>query len=237
MRPASAPRLPARTTALATVTLCLALGALGCARRRAAATQPTPEQRAAMENAYATPLVDPSEIGGDFMMEQEVRMTHPRGEHTFRSVLQKAGDELILLGLAPHGGRAFVLRQVGQEVSFESFMPEELPFPARFMLHDIHRTWFLGSGVLDAVDGIPDGEQTQTLDTETITERWSDGQLMSRTYAREREGETQEIVVSYGERGLEPGAPSTAGPPAEVRFDNGWFGYEARIRTLSWQRL
>ena len=44
------------------------------------------------------------------------------------------------------------------------------------------------------------------------------------------------ITVRYGE-GLAPGAPHTARPPDETTFENGWFGYTGRVRTLSWEAL
>ncbi|HJL25360.1 MAG TPA: DUF3261 domain-containing protein, partial [Polyangiaceae bacterium LLY-WYZ-15_(1-7)] len=174
---------------------------------------------------YPTEMVDPASLEGDFAMEQEVTMRHPRGEDTFRAVLQKRGGELLLLGLAPHGGRAFLLRQDAEGVSFESYMPFELPFPPEYILHDVHRTWFLGS------DGA-----TVERDGERITERLEGGRVVERSFERLDGAPDGTITVRFGE-GLAAGAPLSAEPPDEVVLENGWFGYTATIRTLSWQPL
>lgn len=210
--------------------MALALGALaaGCGPRTVATA--TPEQLA---NAYPTVLATPSSLGADFMMEQEVTMTHAEGEHTFRAILQKRGDELLLLGLAPHGGRAFVLTQRGQDVTFESFMPEELPFPPRYILHDIHRTWFQGTG--DAPTNA-EGWRELERDGERVRERVGTGGVLERHFERLDGAPAGSIVVRYGD-GLAPGAPNGARPPDEVTFENGWFGYTGRVRTLSWEAL
>ncbi len=174
---------------------------------------------------YPTVLAPPSSLGGDFAMEQEVTMTHAQGENVFRAVLQKQGDELVLVGLAPHGGRAFVLTQRGTEVSFESFMPRELPFPPEYILHDIHRAWFKDAP----------GESAE-MDGERVTETIEGDRVTERRYERLDGQPEGAIVVSY-EGGMVPGAPVTEAPPERVVLDNQWFGYRATIVSRNWQRL
>src|SRR5690606_32469212 len=109
-------------------------------------------------------------LGEAFVLEQRVRSESLAGEYEFRAVLQKQGNDLVVVGLGPHGGRGFVLTQRGEEVEFESHLPRELPFPPRFMLLDIHRAFFKG------LDGpLPDGEHRETRDGEEIVERWEGG--------------------------------------------------------------
>jgi hypothetical protein len=180
---------------------------------------------------YPTTMVDPSSIAGDFLVEQEVRMVHPRGENTFRAVLQKRGNQLLLLGLAPHGGRAFLLQQTAEGTTFESYMPFELPFPPEYILHDVHRTWFLG------IAGSAASDRSAERDGERIEERISpEGAVLERRFTRLDGRPEGTIVVRYG-AGLATGAPITAAPPDEVTFDNGWYGYRATVRTLRWQAL
>lgn len=172
------------------------------------------------------PLRPPSELGPGFVMEQQVTMEHPEGEHTFRAVLEKTGDKLTLLGLAPHGGRAFVLVQQGREISFESFMPRELPFPPEYMMHDVHRAWFLG-------------EQEQDLlaqKGERVSSEREDGEVVLRRFERV-DGRTDRAIEIRYEGGLDPEAPSRAAPPDVTVLDNGWYGYRATLRTLSWRPL
>ena len=202
--------------------------AVGCTPPTVATA--TPEQLA---NAYPTVLQPPASLGADFMMEQEVTMTHAEGQNTFRAILQKRGDELVLLGLAPHGGRAFVLTQRGDEITFESFMPEELPFPPRYILHDIHRTWFQSAG-----DAAPDanGWREVERDGERIREHVGPAGVTERHFTRLDGVPAGTIVVRYGD-GLAAGAPNAAQPPTETTFENGWFGYTGSVRTLSWEAL
>lgn len=202
----------------------VALG-LACGPRGGETTPPVVEGP-----GYPTQMVDPASIAGDFVVEQEVRMTHPRGENTFRAVLQKRGGELVLLGLAPHGGRAFLLKQTAAGVEFESFMPFELPFPPEYILHDVHRTWFLGVST-------PGTDVSVERDGERVRERRdASGAIVERTFERLQGPPEGTIVVRYG-AGLAPNAPVAAAPPDEVTFDNGWYGYRATIRTLRWQPL
>ena len=175
---------------------------------------------------YPTVLAPPSTFGGDFAMEQDVTMTHAEGENTFRAVLQKQGNELVLVGLAPHGGRAFVLTQRGTEVTFENFMPRELPFPAEYILHDIHRAWFK--------DAPGEGGE---MEGERVTEQVADGRVTERRYERLDGQPEGAIVVTYEGPGMAPGAPITEAPPERVVLDNQWFGYRATIETRNWQRL
>ncbi len=194
---------------------------LACGPHTAGGPQPRPAE----VPGYPTTLVPPSQLEGDFLMEQEVLMTHPRGENRLHAVLQKQGPRLILLGLAPHGGRAFLLEQTDEGVRFESYMPFELPFPPEYMLHDIHRAWFLGA---------PEG--TVERDGEHIEERRDGPRVIERTFRRLNGSPAGTITVHY-HGGLTPGAPLTSAPPETVVLDNGWFGYRATIRTLRWQPL
>ncbi len=187
-------------------------------------SQPTPAQGL---DAYPTTIANVNALPGDFMFEQEVTMRHPEGENTFRAVLQKRGDTLMMLGLGPHGGRAFLLQQVGDEVSFERFVPMELPFPPEFILYDVHRSWLMETGLTDSGHIEQNGER--------ISDTFAEGRLSRRSYERLDGSPAGEIVVRY-EGGLPPGAPYTAEPPNAV-LENRWFGYEAHVRTLRWQAL
>ena len=169
-------------------------------------------------------LRSPPALGEAFAHEQRVRTIYPEGEQSFRAVVQLRGEQLVLVGFGPHGGRGFVLTQNGADIDFESHLPGELPFPPEFMLHDIQRVWFIG------LEGpLPDGEHHAEVDGETVTERWEAGRLRERTFVRPgREGQ---IHVDYGE-GLGGNEP-----PEVVTMDNGWFGYQLELTTLSHQRI
>ncbi len=163
-------------------------------------------------------------LGESFALDQRVVSESPAGTHEFRAVLQKRDDTLTMVGLGPHGGRGFVLTQRGDDVQFESHLPEELPFPPRFMLLDAHRVWFMG------LDGpLSDGEHRGVIDGEEVVERWEGGLLMERTFRR-LDGHPPGVIRVTYEGGL--GGPS---PPSVVHYDNGWFGYRLTITTLDHQ--
>lgn len=156
-------------------------------------------------------------LGESFALDQQVTSESEHGRHEFRAVLQRRAGELVLVGLGPHGGRGFVLTQRGTEIDFESHLPEELPFPPRYMLLDVQRTFFRGLGGVRE-----DGEHRETIDGEEVVERWSQGRLRSRIYRR-AEGE---LRIEY------EGGMGEASAPTLVRLDNGFFGYRLTIRTL-----
>jgi hypothetical protein len=176
--------------------------------------------------AAPSSLQSPSALGESFALDQNVRTESSQGAHEFRAVLQRRGDELLLVGLGPQGMRGFVLTQRGEDVSFESHLPQELPFPPRFMLLDIHRTWFRG-----LPQPQEDGEHRIEVDGEEIVERWQGGRLQERTFRRLDGAPPGLITVSY-EGGL--GGET---PPRVVHFDNGWFGYRLTLTTLDHQRI
>lgn len=179
------------------------------------------------EPRYPGTLRPPAELGADVMMRQRLTARWGDGEGNgetveFEAVLQKQGDALILLGLGPHGGRAFLLEHRDGRVRFEPYVDLELPFPPRFILLDVQRVFFphLGDGRL------ADGAHERELDGEMVRERWREGRLVERTFRR-TDGEPDGVVrVDYGE-GL---APDHA--PPRIELHNGWLGYSLTVETL-----
>ncbi|UJR85190.1 DUF3261 domain-containing protein [Sandaracinus amylolyticus] len=177
---------------------------------------------------YAGPVRAPSSYGTDFAIDHQITAVHAEGSDTFRALLEKRGDALVMVALGPHGSRAFTLAQEGAaEPRFESQLPRELPFPPRFMLVDVHRTWLVG---LDAARA--DGEHTGELDTpagpEMLTETWADGRLLSRSFTR-RDVEGAIRITYEGGLSPDPSAP----PPTRVELDNGWFGYRLVMQNIT----
>lgn len=124
----------------------------------------------------------PSAYALELTIDQEVTAEHVGGSESFRAVLEKRGDRLVMVGLGPHGGRAFVLTQDGEAVHFESQLPRELPFPPEFMLMDIHRTWLMGLP-RQAGTPLPDGTHDAFVEGENVSETWEGGRLRERHYA------------------------------------------------------
>ena len=177
---------------------------------------------------YPGTLRPPSAMGADVMMRQRLTARWGEGEETaFDAVLQKQGNALVLLGLGPHGGRAFVLAQRDGAVSFEKFVDVDLPFPPEFILLDVQRVLFPRLSETP----LPDGVHERVVDDERVTERWHSGKLVARTFERVDGDPAGTITIGYGE-GWAPGEQ-----PPTVRFENGWFGYSLSVETLSYQPL
>jgi hypothetical protein len=127
-------------------------------------------------------ILAPSHYGIELTIDQQVTAEHTQGSETFRAVLEVRGDRLVMVGLGPHGGRAFVLTQDGERVDFASEMPRELPFPPEFMLMDIHRTWLMGLP-REGGAALSDGRHEDFLEGTNVSETWSGGRLLERHYA------------------------------------------------------
>jgi hypothetical protein len=169
----------------------------------------------------------PAELGPDFTLDHRVTLRWHGREEGFRGVLEKRGDTLTLVGLGPHGGRGFVLRQVGLEVGFESHLPEPLPFPPEHILMAIHRAWLLG-----LAGPLPDGEHRAERDGEEIVERWEGGRLLARSF-RVLDGAPSGLFEVAYEGGFDP---TLASAPLRVLVRDGWLGYELEASAIALTR-
>lgn len=178
----------------------------------------TPAKSPDNDTEYPCVLHEPRSLTPDFAVDQHVVVK--KGDRTgeFDGVLQKRGDELIVVGLGPMGVRAFVLRQEGATIEFEQSMGPPLPFPPRNVLVDVHRAFFKRLPSPPA-----DGEHQGHLDDEEVTEIWKAGSIVERRYERPsfRPGA---VRVHYG-----PGCTAEKCEPATVRIVNDWFTYELTI--------
>lgn len=167
----------------------------------------------------------PSDYGADFSLDQRVTASFEGDAQSFRAVIEKRGDALVMVALGPTGGRAFVLAQQGHEVTFESHLPRELPFPPEYMLLDVHRAWLV------ALPGAPlaDGTHVAEIDGEEVTEVWADARVRTRTFRR-LDGAPPGLVTITFEGGLDPRPDQPA--PSRVVLDNGWFGYQLVLDQL-----
>ncbi len=191
-----------------------------CAARREPLTAVPPRE-------YPGTLVLPSSIPVDFIAQQEVRVRHGDRRVRFRSVLQKRGNTITVLGLTPFGSRAFLLQQEGPEVSFTAYVDRQLPFPPRYILLDIHRALFIGIGT----GPMADGTHSARRHGEVIRERWREGRVVERTFERES-GDPPGLITIRCEDGMLPGVP-----PSRLTFHNDWFHYDMTILTSSYEEL
>lgn len=178
---------------------------------------------------YTGPLRAPaSYVSADFAIDHRITAIHAEGQESFRALLEKAGNSLTIVGLGPHGSRAFTLTQRGDEVHFDSNVPRELPFPARYILIDVHRTWLVG-----VAGPLPDGTHESVIEaadeSEIMTDVWASGRLLERAFRTE--GAPEGVVRIHYEGGLspDPGAP----PPTRIELENGRFGYRLVMENIT----
>ncbi len=174
---------------------------------------------------YPGVLVHPSVLPGDFLRTQKLVARFGDHSHSLEAVLQKKGDDLTLVALSPFRTRLFVLEQHGLEIKFTSYLPQELPFPPRYILYDVERVYFRG---LPGAP-LPDGEHAAEQSGETLREVWADGRLLERDFTRP--GMQGRVAVTY-----RPGMAGDVSSPL-IEIDNGWMGYHLTIQTISEQKL
>lgn len=236
-RPAPAPRPAATAIALAVA------AAVACG--------PAPPPEPPASAISPPPLPPPSTRPGEWALEQEITIRHPEGENTFRAVVQKRGDTLVLVILGPAGQRALVVTQRGWDVEHTYFAPMRLPFPPEIMLLDVHRTWLVPrvgpprEGVPTAPCDTPGDDCARVEGTtpwrgERARETWrrrDDGWRLATREVRSVAAGEDVAAVRYGAPGLRPGALADGPPPDEVSFENRRYGYTATIRTIRWTPL
>jgi len=177
---------------------------------------------------YPCILHAPSQLGVDFSVNQHVEATKDGRTGSFDGVLQKAGNDLVIVGLGPAGVRAFVLKQSGDRITFEQAFGPELPFPPRNIVVDVHRAYF------KALPPPPSGagKVTGTIDDETVEEDWLDGHLAERRFTRPGTTFQGTVRVTYA-RGCTPQRCA----PASFRLVNEWFSYSLAIANTDYTWL
>ncbi len=202
------------------------------------ATAPGPRRQvfssAAAAEGYPCVLHDPREWRVNFMVQQSIDV---RAVHDGRTslghldaVVQKQDDTLVIVGLGPMNTRAFTLAQRGARVEFEQFLGPDLPFSPRNILVDVHRVFFKalprpgGAAGTGVVRGLLDGE--------TVEERWADGELRGRSFARPGTALRGAVRVEYG-----AGCRPERCEPASVTVENEWFGYTLAITNHGYEAI
>lgn len=200
------------------VTLTLALAA--CTPRP---SQPPDPSQMRIPGVLATPQALAQYP--DFLARQSlVGRYGPREVHG-EVVVQKRGATLTLIGMSAFGSKAFVIQQDAEGVRSQEILPGSLPFPAQFMLLDVHRALFMG--LPEETDGTHRGKR----EGEAVTETWQGGKLLRRSFRRLDRRPRGTITIEY------VGGMTGSRPPAKIVLDNQWFGYTVEISTVSWQAI
>jgi hypothetical protein len=170
-------------------------------------------------------LLAPEQIAGNFVWRQRVTAAFENRRDSLEAVLEKSGGRLRVLFLTPYGSRALLLEQQGQEVTEEYFVEQRLPFPARYILVDIHRAVFRG------LEHGPqkDGTHEHPNGVELFADTWRGGRLVERRVFWPKADGSRTIepaIVARYRPGLVLGEP-----PENVTIANRRMGYRLEIDT------
>jgi predicted exporter len=187
----------------------------------ACGSPPPPAPPTSSRPPLADVLPPPMSVPFDFTWRQQLVATYSDQSFTFQAVVEKTGNELQLLFLAPYGSRALLLRQTGAEVESEYFVSQRLPFPVRYILTDVYRVYLRGFEATSKADGT----HRAVADGETFVDEWTNGQLRRREVFAAQTSTEPSVTIEY-----RPGGTQRM-PAAHVFLDNRAYGYRIEIDT------
>lgn len=151
----------------------------------------------------------------------------------FDAAVQKLGDTLTVLGFAPTGAVGFTILEQGTEVELRNQSGQPMPFPPRYVLLDVQRTFYPWLPEATACDPADPTTREGIVDGERIRETFRDGRLVERTFAR-LDGDPAGVVrVRYDWTADDAGRLA----PHHIELDSEWFGYRLTIDTHAEERL
>jgi hypothetical protein len=181
------------------------------------------------EQDYPGTLQPAGALATDMLLQQRVTATWGEdGQRGFDAAIQKQGDTLTVIGLSPVGSVGFSMVLHGTVVELENDTDQDLPFPPRFILLDVQRTFYPWLG-----PGPSDGTREGDVFGEHVHETWSRGRLVERTFER-LDGQPKGVItITYDWTD----APADRLAPRHTVLHNGWFGYRLAIDTHAESRL
>jgi len=189
---------------------------------------------------YPGTLLAPTQLTTEAVWQQRVTATwqapdqEPQ-ERGFDAALQRQGDVLTVIGLSPLGTVGFSIQQGEDGLDVVNNIEDELVIPPRFILLDVHRTFFpWNAPAWQPMQGA--GKRTCKFGGEEIRETWRNSRLQERTFRRLDNQPPGLITVTYDWQKPDGSTPNWA-VPYRASLDNGWFGYKLSITTSSETRL
>ncbi|MBL9079721.1 MAG: DUF3261 domain-containing protein [Planctomycetes bacterium] len=189
-----------------------------------------PRGPAFADRDYPGTLLPAGTFATDLLWQQRITATWGEGaQRGFDAAVQKQAAVLTVLGLSPAGYAGFVILLRGTDVELQNQAGEDLPFPPRFVLLDVQRTFYPWLPMPTPRDG----EREGVVAGERVRERWADGRLQQRRFERLDATPPGTITITYDWTGTEPSWQA----PRHVVLDNGWFGYRLTVDTHAETRL
>ncbi len=194
---------------------------LGCAvPLREGALEPSP----LVGTEFLLPV---SALPDDLILQQHVTIRWQDREEHFSAVLQKRGDELLLLGLGPMNSVGFTLTLDGQGVRFENRSGREMSFEPERILADVQRVFYPWMSVAHSCT---DCERRRVRAGLEVWEKIGAQRLEERRFVDVTGRRQGEIVIHFDDW-LEDAAGNGPAIPGRAVLDNGWYGYELIVET------
>ena len=173
---------------------------------------------------YPGTLLPPTALPANVLWQQRITAHWGEdGQRGFDAAVQRNGDTLTVLGLSPMGSVGFAMILRGTTIELQNTSDQELPFPPRFIVLDVQRTFYPW---LEPAIG-SDGARTGTIGGEKVQELWRGGRLLQRRFTRLDGGPAGAITITYDWRDTDTGHLA----PRHTLLDNGWFGYSLTVDT------
>ena len=163
-------------------------------------------------------VVSTRESTGEFLLRQRIRIESGGERFAMQLVVQKRGDELVLVGLNPIGAVLFTLRQRGTQIELDSLPPPMLEIPPANLLRDFHRIH-----TFEVADSAADGATTAHVGDTEIREIWEGGVLRLREFRPLGAPAADTVQLRF--------------EPQRVSIANGACDYRAEVVTLSEEPL
>ncbi len=191
----------------------------------------TPRGPVFADRDYPGTLLPATAFAVDLLWQQRITATWgEQGQRGFDAAVQKDGDVLTVLGLSPVGAVGFAILLRGTTVELQNQSGEELPFPPRFVLLDVQRTFYPWlAGPAPPADGERDG----VVGDERVHEVFRGGRLHERRFTRLDAQPPGVITIRYDWTDTDP----TWLAPRRTVLENGWFGYRLLVDTHVETRL
>ena len=131
-------------------------------------------------------------------------------------IAQLAPDDLVVVGLAPHGTRLFAVRQRGQELTVEGVSSLEMKYVALWVMDALHR----GLWIEPPADSRLADRTSWNWHGERVLEARQNGHRRREYRRLDERTDVAPVVIDYREA-------AESGEESGFEIRNAWCGYEA----------
>jgi hypothetical protein len=164
----------------------------------------------------------PSQSLGDAAnLRAQVEIRSHQQKVGFDVIARSSGDELIVIGLSPHGTRLFTVHQRGQEFEVEPTSSSMLRHVALWIMDALHRSHWIESPSASPSDEVLDSDRAGEILRESTLGAGRRREFLRPPPAPAVAG----VTIHYA-------PPSAQGGTGLIEIRNEWCGYDASIVIL-----